>query len=332
MGVKRRTTDEFKEKVKEKYGYKVEILSEYLGGTVPIEILYHCEKHGDTYSTINAKNIFIPSFNPCKNCESEKKSNSAVRHLKKDKTFYYERMKKYCEDHGGKLISKEYTKAKDIYEIQCGNPDHPHFFTSYDSLVNKPQWCPYCSGRKGNFEEEIKEIIESKNGELLSPYINSETHLLVKCKEHNYEWDITSANLKKGRWCPICSLPFSEKVVYDYLVNKGFNVKVQYTFDDLVGEDGDKLKYDFGILDSKGMLIQILEVDDCEHWYNHKSPRRLKARMYDEIKDKYCDNNNIELHRMVYPFNKVEITYEEYYNYIDSQLRLILKEIKKKIT
>jgi len=79
------------------------------------------------------------------------------------------------------------------------------------------------------------------------------------------------------------------------------------------------------------MLIQILEVDDCEHWYNHKSPKRLKARMYDEMKDKYCENNDIELHRMVYPFNKVEITYEEYYNYIDSQLKMILKEIKKKI-
>lgn len=70
MGVKRRTTEELKEQVKEKHGDKVEILSEYLGGTKPINILYHCEKHGDV-STINAKNIFIPSFNPCKQCASE---------------------------------------------------------------------------------------------------------------------------------------------------------------------------------------------------------------------------------------------------------------------
>ena len=330
MGVKRRTTDEFKEKVKEKYGVKVEILSEYLGGTAPIEILYHCEKHGDTYSTINAKNIFIPSFNPCKKCQSENKGNSAGN-KKQDKSYFYNRMKEYCESHGCELISKEYTKAKDTYEIKCENPEHPHFFTTYDSLVNKPQWCPYCSGRKGNFEEEIKELIESKNGELLTPYENSTKHLKVKCNEHNYVWDITYQNLKKGRWCPICSLPFSEKVVFDYLRNNKFNIQVQYTFDDLVGDNNEKLKYDFAILDNCNNLIQIIEVDDCEHWYNHQSPRRLKARMYDEMKDKYCEDNDIDLFRMIYPFNKKDISYEEYYNYIDSQLRLILKGIKKNI-
>jgi hypothetical protein len=210
LGIKRRTTEEFKEKVKEKFGDKVEIISEYLGGTKPIDIIYHCEKHGNTNSTINAKNIFIPSFNPCKKCESEHKSESGID--KKDKTYYYERMKKYCDDHGGELISKEYIKAKSIYEISCGNPEHSHFFTTYDSLVNKPQWCPYCSGRKGNFEEEIRGIIQSKNGELITSYDGAGKHVEVKCKEHDYTWDITPANLRKGRWCPICSCHLAKKL------------------------------------------------------------------------------------------------------------------------
>jgi hypothetical protein len=124
-------------------------------------------------------------------------------------------------------------------------------------------------------------------------------------------------------------LPFSEKVVYDYLVNNKFNVKVQYTFDDLLGDNNEKLKYDFALLNNKGELLQLIEVDDCEHWYNHQSERRLKARHRDEMKDEYCEVNNIILHRMIYPFKKDEITYEEYYNYIDSQLKLILKELKK---
>ena len=191
------------------------------------------------------------------------------------------------------MISKEYIKAKDTYEIKCGNLEHPHFFTTYDSLVNKPQWCPYCAGRKGNFEEEIKEIVESKNGELLTPYELSDKHVKVKCNEHDYIWDIMPMNIKKGRWCPICSLPFSEKVVFDYLRNNKFNIQVQYTFDDLIGDNNEKLKYDFAILDSYNNLIQIIEVDDCEHWYNHKSTRRLKARMYDEMNCNKSSNNKV---------------------------------------
>ena len=62
MGVKTKTTEWFKQKVKEYHGDKVEVLSEYLGSEKPIKILYHCEKHGDTEKTINAKNVCKPFF------------------------------------------------------------------------------------------------------------------------------------------------------------------------------------------------------------------------------------------------------------------------------
>ena len=79
MGVKTKTTEWFKQKVKEYHGDKVEVLSEYLGSEKPIKILYHCEKHGDTEKTINAKNVCKPYFLPCKQCQSENKSKSAAR-------------------------------------------------------------------------------------------------------------------------------------------------------------------------------------------------------------------------------------------------------------
>ena len=52
--------------LKDKYGDKVELISEYHGKERPVEILYHCEKHGDTTKWLNAKNIFGLNFNPCK--------------------------------------------------------------------------------------------------------------------------------------------------------------------------------------------------------------------------------------------------------------------------
>lgn len=320
------STEWFKEKVKNYHGDKVEILSEYLGLDKPIDIVYHCKKHGDTYKTINAKNICKSYFLPCKQCQSINKSNSSPRQTK-DKEFYFNRLKDYCKSHGGEVVSDKWITAKTVYKFKCGNPNHPIFETTADALYSGSHWCPYCSGRAGNFEDEIREIIESKNGELLTAYENQYSYVKVRCKEHNYIWNIMPLNIKKGRWCPICHLPFSEKVMWDYLTNHGFNVEIQYKFDDLIGENNEKLKFDFAILDKNNKLQYLIEIDDCEHRYNHKQPRRVKARQRDLKKNEYCKIHNIPLYRMQYWWNKEPITYEDYYRYINNQLNFIINKI-----
>ena len=295
--------EEFEEKVKLYHKGKVEVLSEYKGSDKPVDIVYHCNKHGDTYTTLNAKNICKDYFLPCKKCQSENKSK-AKKGKTHDKEFYYNRLKEYCESRGGKLISKEWTTAKDIYEFKCGNPNHPTFKTTADALYSGKHWCPYCSGRKGNFEKEAREIIENKNGELLSTYVNSKTPLKVKCKEHNYIWDITLSNLRKGRWCPICNMNYNEKVLYDIFKENNINIIPQYYFNDLIGETNECLRFDFGVLDDNDKLLYLIEVDDEEHTDNHKSKRRIIAKQRDFKKDKYCKDNNIILYRMKVPFRR----------------------------
>jgi len=328
LGVYIISHDEYVKKVKEKHGDKVDIVSKYNGSQEPITLIYHCGKHGDSEKTINAKNVFSSSFQPCKNCDLEKKSKSG-KGKPKDKQSHYDRLKAYCESKGGKLITEQWTRAKDIYEVSCGNPDHPNFFSSADSLVNKPQWCPYCCGRKGNFQEEIDEIIKSKNGSLLTSYVRACDPVRVMCNKHNYIWDIMPLNIKKGRWCPICNLPYSEKVVYDYLIEKGCIVRVQHTFDDLLGNNKEKLKYDFAILDKDFNLIQLIEVDDDEHRQNHKQLKRIKARERDIKKDEYCKIHNINLFRLEYRTSSNEdrknfTNRDWYYEYIDNNLSKIL--------
>ena len=315
----------FENKVKEYHGDKVELLSKYNGSENPIDILYHCSEHGDTFTTLNAKNICKNYFLPCKQCQSVNKSDSAKK-SKKDKTFFYNRLKQYCKSKGGTVITPEWTKAKSIYEFKCGNPEHPTFFTSADALYSGGHWCPYCCGRRGDFENEMKEIIESKDGELLSQYISSSTYIKVKCNKHNYIWDILPSNIKKGRWCPICSMPFSEKVVWDYLKYFGLNIAIQYKFDDLQGKNGEKLKYDFALLSNEDNLIYLIEVDDEEHRDNHDGcKRRLIAKERDNLKDKYCKDNNIKLYRMEVPFRQDrKWDYQDYYRYINTELKFIV--------
>ena len=333
MGVKLQSTDIYKQKVFAKRGDKVEILSEYLGGTEPIDFVYHCEKHGDTYKTLNAKNVLASCFQPCKQCDIELKSSKGKsKNMNKD--YQYNRLKQFCESKGGKLISTVWTIAKDTYEIHCGNPEHPNFFSNADGVLNSAEnWCPYCCGRKGNFEKEITDIINSKNGILLTPYKLSTEHVSIKCNIHNYIWPMMPLNIKKGRWCPVCNLPYSEKVPYDYLVDNypSYNIRVQYTFDDLMGENGEHLKYDLGILDDTDKLLGIVEIDDDEHRYNHTQPRRVKARERDKTKDKYCKDNNIPLFRLEY-YNgrKMFKDRDWYYNYIHKNLNEFLNSIINK--
>lgn len=319
----------FENKVHEYHGNKVEILSKYNGSEKPIDFLYHCDKHGDTYGTVNAKNICKPYYLPCKKCQSIRKSNASPRN-KKDKMFYYNRLVEYCKKHGGKVLEKEWTRAKDKYHFKCNNPNHPVFETTADALYSGEHWCPYCSGRSGDFNNKLFAICKSKDGELLNEYKNASEYVTVRCNKHNYIWNILPNNIKKGRWCPICSMGFNEKVVWDYFKNMQCNIQIQYTFDDLIGKNNEKLKYDFAIFDTDGKLIYLIEIDDEEHRNRHfgNSPRQIqrqKSIERDRIKDDYCKNNNIHLYRMNVPFRgKNKWSYDDYYRYINTELKFIV--------
>lgn len=224
-------------------------------------------------------------------------------------------------------METKWTKAKDQYHFKCGNPEHPVFITTADALYSGEHWCPYCSGRSGDFQNELKKLCEQKNGELLSEYKSSADYVTVRCNKHNYVWDILPNNIKKGRWCPICNMGFNEKVVYDYLINMHCNFKIQYSFEDLLGDNNEKLRFDFAILNSINSLVCLIEVDDEEHKDNHgdKSPKQMtrqKAIKRDEQKNDYCKKHNILLYRMEVPFrtNK-KWEYEDYYRYINTELK-----------
>ena len=320
----------FEKKVKEYHGDKVEVLSEYNGSVNPIDIVYRCDLHGDTFTTLNAKNICKSYFLPCKKCQSIRKSNSAKSTDKGNKKYYYNRLVEYCKQRGGTVLETEWTRAKDQYHFKCGNPEHPIFTTTADALYSGEHWCPYCSGRAGDFQSELEKLCKEKDGELLSKYNGAGNYVTVRCNKHNYIWNILPNNIKKGRWCPICNMGFNEKVVWDYLKNMQCNFCIQYEFDDLIGENNEKLRYDFGILNKNDELIYLVEVDDEEHKDKHfgDSPRQLqrqKAIQRDKIKDKYCLDNKIPLYRMEVPFRGFKKwSYDDYYRYINAELKEIV--------
>jgi hypothetical protein len=212
------------------------------------------------------------------------------------------------------LISTKWIKSKSLYEIEC--KEGHKFSNSADKIMNSNQWCPYCYGRKGDFAQDMEDIAKSKGGTVLGKYINANTHIKVRCEIHDYEWDIMPLNINKGRWCPVCNMVFSEKVVYDYLKANNFNFAIQYTFDKLRSDKGELLRYDFAVLNDNDELDYLFEVDGDSHDYDEAT------KCSDKLKNNYCKLNKIKLLRMTYYNNKKEFKdYDYYYQYINTYFK-----------
>lgn len=319
MGIRKQTTEEFKQKIFEKYNGKVEITGEFLGGSEPISFIYHCEKHGDIDRIMNAKNISSNKmFQPCLKCANENKSKSNGYHRTPEDL--YSEFKQFVELKGGKLFEDKWMKSKYKYTIKCDNINHPPFTVTHDDVMHvKKAWCPYCCGREGNFQEEIKQIVESKNGELLTDYVDSTTHVKVKCLEHNHIWDIMPLNIKKYRWCAVCNMGRNEKIAWDYFTENNFIFKPQYTFEGFGNEtNGELYKFDFGILNLDDSIKYLVEIDDVSH--RSGSPKYSITMKNDIIKNNYCKDNNIPLLRIPIYTNKKFKDNKWYYNYIHEKI------------
>ncbi len=114
----------------------------------------------------------------------------------------YDEVKKYIENHGNKLLSKEYHNSKELLIIQCscGNI----FKRKFNNYKNGRHNCPDCTWKEFKYKD-VKNIIESKGCKLLSEYDTAFKPLTVKCK-CGREFKRRFADMKhKERWyCDIC--------------------------------------------------------------------------------------------------------------------------------
>ena len=71
--------------------------------------------------------------------------------------------------------------------------------------------------------------------------------------------------------------------------------------DDLVGDGGRRLRFDFGVLKQDNTLDFLIEYDGIYHhktMRNHDETHLAKQQRYDSLKDEYCKFHNIELIRI----------------------------------
>lgn len=106
------------------------------------------------------------------------------------------------EAKGGQLVG-EYVSSNYKVTIRCAE-NHEWEANSLD-VTSGGTWCPVCArnctlASRQNFIE----IVTERGGIVLGEYVNSKTHVRVKCN-YGHEWETPPSSIKSGTWCPICA-------------------------------------------------------------------------------------------------------------------------------
>ncbi|MBU4445862.1 hypothetical protein KJ656_12420 [bacterium] len=114
---------------------------------------------------------------------------------------HFETIKKISIKRGGKCLSKNYLGNDIKLTFQC---KEGHIWNASPANIKMGTWCPACGGSKKLSIKEMQKIAKERGGECLSKeYINNVTKLKWRCSK-GHIWENTSANIKRGQWCPEC--------------------------------------------------------------------------------------------------------------------------------
>ena len=133
---------------------------------------------------------------------------------------------------------------------------------------------------------------------LLSKYKNVHEKILVQCPKGHEPYEVLLANFRQNRRCPLCNESHGERKVRQYLEDKKIEFIPQHRFKNC--KDKDYLPFDFYI-PSMNVCIEFdgeLHFRPIERFGGEK--RFETYKLHDEIKNTYCEQNNIKLIRIPY--------------------------------
>lgn len=220
---------------------------------------------------------------------------------------------------------------KKVYWIcsKCGYGKNKEWKTSIYHRSNGTS-CPSCAGHVVSdknrlsilFPEVALEWHPIKNGELTPNDVSYGESRKVwwKCGECEKEWSSLVNSRSSGVGCPNCSSSKLEKRIGAFLKKYKLEYSCQYRI--LECRSKNPLPFDFAVWKNKRLIL--IEAQGIQHYKKEKrgwfsSDEVInKIKRHDEIKQKYCEDNNIEL---------VIIPYWEFDN-----IEKILKETFKEVS
>lgn len=220
-----------------------------------------------------------------------------------------ETFQKIAIKNNGECLSDKYINCRTKLKFKCS---FGHIWESraHDVKYSKA-WCPTCSNSIKLTIEKMQEIAIKREGKCLSEtYIDSHTKLLWECK-YGHQWLAKPCQIKNSNnWCPICNESLGERIVSNFLQSNNIIFEKEKKFDDCKGKRR-MLSFDF-YLPAQKILI---EFDGKQHYmpvnfYGCSDEQAQKTYFElienDNLKNKYCIDNNILLFRIPYTIKNIE--------------------------
>jgi hypothetical protein len=205
-----------------------------------------------------------------------------------------------------------HTKCKTVFEMK-----------SKTFLTNESP-CPVCNKPiSWNLEKVKKEIYNKTNGEfecIDTKYKNVDTPIKIKHNVCNKSFKLSMNAFLKTPKCRVCENNYSlgEKYTKDAIVKLGYDFEKEYSFDDCKRHN--ILRYDFAVFNKfTRELICAVEFDGAEHYipvFENTAESLADSKEKDEIKNKYCNENDIILIRI--PFWEIDNVYK----YLKKQFKI----------
>lgn len=236
----------------------------------------------------------------CKKCSGwgEMKNNN--------ETF----LKRIEEIHGKDIICEEtfYKNHNEKVTLHC--PKHGFFEKAPKELLIKKQGCIKCGYEKSSsknkmslevFIKKSNQIHDNKYNYSLVNYKNANTKVEIICPKHGIFLQCPKDHINQLQGCPLCAVSKGEKEILKYLKENNIKYIPQHAFDNCVNEQtGRKLFFDFYIPEYN----LCIEFDGEQHFFPLEIFGGAKKFNYliqrDEIKNKYCKENNINILRIKY--------------------------------
>lgn len=282
----------------------INVLGKYINNST--KILYRC-KNGHEWSAIPTS---ILHGHGCPKCSGK---------IKKSHNEYVEQLSKIKPNI---KVLDTYINAKTRILHKCKICGY-EWMSSPDNVIHNNIGCHYCSGKIKHHEQYVKEVFEiNPHIDVVGKYIDAHTKILHRCNIDGYEWYAAPHNIIHGRGCPKCKFSHGERAVEMYLDKHRINYIQQYRFSDCKNKI--PLSFDFYLPDNN----VCIEYDGRQHYESIDCFGGEEYLQYviqnDNIKTKYCEDNNIALLRIKYDndvnevldmffgkSNKIEVDIEE---------------------
>jgi rubredoxin len=276
-----------------------------------------CQKYGFTFLDDKYINTKTPFICRCKCGEITRTTIDAIRrgsgcrkcgveNMKAKERLSYDFVKDYFKKYGYKLLEDIYINWETKMKYEC---DNGHINYMHWNNFKSGKRCPDCEGSKKKTIEEIREEFAKEDYQLLDDiYINNSVPLNYKCPKGHFS-KISWGNFLTGQRCKYCNESKGEEKIYNYLVSNDYKLKREYRMDKCRYKN--PLPFDFAILNEAEELQCLIEYDGEQHFRSVDIFGGDKAfestKMRDQIKNQYCQTNDIKLIRIPYTeINNVE--------------------------